>query len=375
MADLHVIPKAKRVPSKDLYVITRAHLERAMEDFDAKVPHDFADSTDYDLVYQGRRYPPKAILGLAGKYALGRVLTHDDFSSGEDSACFRILRDRGFDVGLKPAPPLDFQIGQLYNRGEHIHQAFGGQMRGGICTPKRVPAIFLFTGKSGDQFGYVDAWSADRTVYSFAGEGQEGDMAMKGGNRAIRDHAADGKELHLFEALGKGQPIRYLGAFDYSGHREVPGVDKHGKHRKVLVFDLVPRGEFKPTADPEALNRMTRQLASKRWEAPPKGQAHPERVPQAQGEAIKRDPLVRAYVLHLANGICELCEQRAPFQDSDGDWYLEVHHVKQLAHGGPDTTENAVALCPNCHRAVHHAGDSLRLVQALYGKVGRILRP
>jgi 5-methylcytosine-specific restriction endonuclease McrA len=30
------------------------------------------------------------------------------------------------------------------------------------------------------------------------------------------------------------------------------------------------------------------------------------------------------------------------------------HHVKQLAHGGEDTVENAIAVCPNCHRKAHH---------------------
>ncbi|MEO1942713.1 MAG: HNH endonuclease [Candidatus Thioglobus sp.] len=30
-----------------------------------------------------------------------------------------------------------------------------------------------------------------------------------------------------------------------------------------------------------------------------------------------------------------------------------MHHIHQLADGGEDTTENAVALCPNCHRMMH----------------------
>jgi 5-methylcytosine-specific restriction protein A len=35
---------------------------------------------------------------------------------------------------------------------------------------------------------------------------------------------------------------------------------------------------------------------------------------------------------------------------------LEVHHKKQLSEGGEDTVENAIALCPNCHREAHY-GD------------------
>ena len=40
-------------------------------------------------------------------------------------------------------------------------------------------------------------------------------------------------------------------------------------------------------------------------------------------------------------------------QNIDGTHYLEVHHIDQLAKGGADTVENAVALCPNCHRKMH----------------------
>jgi 5-methylcytosine-specific restriction protein A len=33
---------------------------------------------------------------------------------------------------------------------------------------------------------------------------------------------------------------------------------------------------------------------------------------------------------------------------------LEVHHKIRLADGGFDTVENAIAVCPNCHRQCHH---------------------
>lgn len=69
----------------------------------------------------------------------------------------------------------------------------------------------------------------------------------------------------------------------------------------------------------------------------------------------ERNPDVVAEVLHRANGICERCKNPAPFlRRSDGSPYLEVHHIDQLAHGGPDTVENAEALCPNCHRKFHY---------------------
>ncbi len=64
---------------------------------------------------------------------------------------------------------------------------------------------------------------------------------------------------------------------------------------------------------------------------------------------------VVATVLLRANGTCETCKSPAPFlRRADSTPYLEVHHILPLARNGPDTVENATALCPNCHRRAHH---------------------
>lgn len=68
-----------------------------------------------------------------------------------------------------------------------------------------------------------------------------------------------------------------------------------------------------------------------------------------------RNPDVVAEVLYRAKGKCEKCPNFAPFKrKSDGSPYLEVHHKQPLAKDGDDTVENAIALCPNCHREAHY---------------------
>lgn len=86
--------------------------------------------------------------------------------------------------------------------------------------------------------------------------------------------------------------------------------------------------------------------------APPPGNEVPPRDPLAH-DGFYRDPAVRAWALRRADGRCEACGVRAPFELADGTPYLEVHHLRRLADGGPDTLENTAALCPNCHREVH----------------------
>ena len=69
----------------------------------------------------------------------------------------------------------------------------------------------------------------------------------------------------------------------------------------------------------------------------------------------RRNPDVVAEVRIRANGICEYCRKSAPFfRPSNGQPFLEVHHKKRLADGGEDTVENAIAVCPNCHRELHY---------------------
>ena len=66
-----------------------------------------------------------------------------------------------------------------------------------------------------------------------------------------------------------------------------------------------------------------------------------------------RDRYVAALAKRRARGRCELCRKAAPFRNATGEPYLESHHIEWLAHGGSDTIENTVALCPNCHRKMH----------------------
>jgi len=77
-------------------------------------------------------------------------------------------------------------------------------------------------------------------------------------------------------------------------------------------------------------------------------------VIQVISRGFKRNADVIAEVLSRANGICEKCGSKAPFmRKKDNTPYLEVHHKTNLADGGHDTLENAMALCPNCHRELH----------------------
>jgi 5-methylcytosine-specific restriction protein A len=122
-----------------------------------------------------------------------------------------------------------------------------------------------------------------------------------------------------------------------------------------------------------AFEMAAREEANQKNLAEPCGRPVPKAM-RVMVTQFQRDPLVQAWVLQQARGICEGCEQPAPFQGTDGLPYLELHYIWQLAEGGPDSVTNAVALCPNCHRAIHHGANALALIAWLYDNVARLMR-
>jgi len=86
-----------------------------------------------------------------------------------------------------------------------------------------------------------------------------------------------------------------------------------------------------------------------------------------------RDRAVKTWVLQVANGLCGGCDDAAPFMGSDGLPYLDVHHVMSLSSHSSDTTANAAALCPNCHRRCHSSIDRDEFKLGLYQKIARFI--
>jgi hypothetical protein len=83
--------------------VGRDHVERAIQEYDRLGPekffsvHGFAPTTTYDLVWDERRYPPKAILGTAYEFATGERLASGDFEGGKSGAV-KVLGELGFTV-------------------------------------------------------------------------------------------------------------------------------------------------------------------------------------------------------------------------------------------------------------------------------------
>ena len=83
--------------------VTRADVQRAIQEYDRLGAQEFfaergfAPTTTYELLWEGRPYPPKAILGVAYELATGRRLASSDFEGGKSGAV-KVLGSLDFTV-------------------------------------------------------------------------------------------------------------------------------------------------------------------------------------------------------------------------------------------------------------------------------------
>src|SRR6266516_7264112 len=83
--------------------VTRDDVLRAIQEYDRLgseqffSEHGFGPSRSYELVWDERRYPHKAILGTAYELATGQRLASGDFEGGKSGAV-KVLGQLGFTV-------------------------------------------------------------------------------------------------------------------------------------------------------------------------------------------------------------------------------------------------------------------------------------
>lgn len=222
----------------------------------------------------------------------------------------------------------------------------------------------IFTGSSGEQYGYADGPNGDGTFW-YTGEGQVGDMRMVSGNRAVRDHETAGKALHLFEALGSRNRgfVQHVSEARYIDHHEQLAPDRNGTLRRALVFRLELLSSDKGVPPASVADQLSAHPGGL-WSLPMRD-LYQRAVSSARDSSssaharivYERAAAVKVYVLRRATGVCEGCSTPAPFVTRDGRPYLEPHHTRRRADGGPDNPNWVIALCPTCHKRVHYGID------------------
>ena len=205
---------------------------------------------------------------------------------------------------------------------------------------------------------YDDVWKGD--VLHYTGMGQKGDQSIDFmQNKTLANSGTNGVEVHLFEVFTRKKYV-YQGRVKLVEEPyRAPQNDFEGVTRQVWLFPVgVYQGELTPIPEEVFLdNQSLKEKAVKRQSTKEllkaiKVSSDTQKRPVLSSQYV-RDPVVSELAKRRAKGICQLCNQDAPFSYPSGEPYLEAHHIIWLSRDGLDTLENTVALCPNCHRKMH----------------------
>lgn len=262
-------------------------------------------------------------------------------------------------------------VGQVLSEIE-VHNVFECQTTLGIRMSKKNNLFVIMSG-SAKETVYNDVWDGDVLLYNGTDINSDdfANQSLKTGkgnnNSQLRAvwYTPEGNKPQIFlfvkkevnKCVFKGEVILCKEPYIQPRHDDPT--------RSVWIFPLKAveiNGESNLESFAQAesaaakmnIDDLYKRVKGKAKQKQPGGS---NRKYIATSVYYERDPEIAAYAKLRAKGCCDLCHQRAPFQDCNGKPYLESHHVVWLSKGGSDEIENVVALCPNCHRKIHVVND------------------
>ncbi|MFC5707608.1 DUF3427 domain-containing protein [Aeromonas eucrenophila] len=205
--------------------LTRDHILRAAETYQrlgGEVP-TYQNSTVYDLLVGERRYPPKAILGLAAQELLGYEFPSSKFSGGLKSPCFNILETLGFTIVTKDVP-LRLLPHHLYSReevaailapGTSFTPGAGSWGLSGIISkaPGERDFVFFVTLGMHESNDYDDALTADGFLIWKSQNQQTPETPQI---QRLVEHDESRHNVRLFLRTSKKEDYTYMGPLAFN---------------------------------------------------------------------------------------------------------------------------------------------------------------
>lgn len=342
----------------------------------------YGDSTGYDLICLGERYPPKAIFGLALSSILNESIYSNHFTGGLGSECFKVLTKLGFDIVNKSGQSINelnnvqekspvikatskrpiiigdvqgIQKGDWFkDRKEMMPSSFHRVWTSGIDGNGREgAAAIVLSGGYADDVDY-----GDEIIYTGAGGNKDG--------KQISDQSwSQSGNAGLLTSMDQGLPVRVVRGYQhksefspksgylYSGlFRVVDSWEETGKEGfKICRYKLVYSDE-----NPISTNNKILDFDA------PKGSTE-RRV----GTILRmvRDSNISRRIKELYAHQCQVCS--TAIRTKSG-FYSEGAHIKPLGrpHNGDDSIDNLLCLCPNHHvmfdKGMFSVGDDFSLL-------------
>jgi uncharacterized protein with ParB-like and HNH nuclease domain len=355
--------------------ITRAAVLAAIEEYDQLgqdeflVKYGFDRARSYLLVYDGKAYDSKAIVGVAHRFVSGqRALAARDFSGGE-ATVGQLLRRLGFTVqvgDLTAGRPVSLLTKLNVYRSEGLPalyqpitllwafaRAAGGEPRlvSWEETQRQVAELVKRYGRPGE---------GDRVYYPVAALYNAGLWDLQTDSGMVPN--AHGSSV-LQRWFDEHQPRSGLVKPVYELVRD-SAEDRAAAVRALTETYFV---DADPTALIGELGLSGQQTGSPAEAALRVRAAEYQRLcdradvfwtgrDSARANRTSADPVhsaaARQAVLLRSEGRCENPDCTGDVHDltDRGDPILEIDHIHDLALGGQDNPAQMIALCPNCHK-------------------------
>lgn len=300
-----------------------------------------------DLLTYLQRFRPDDEDAIYKELKQHKLATFEDIVSGFEQKFSAWAHDR--------TRANDFVIGEKYDAYQILIFANTYDTRAGgmfVIETKEMPAYVVIKATL-EGGAYANEWLESgfrlkyflKSINGVFGEDYKANAAILNNLRI---------PILTFVRDSADEPFTYFGIFNYRDIVRQDGAKYFILERANIRQDTdMITSDYLQRSFQTSIDRSIKSGREKRLARLAKADKRPA-VVRVVATSYERNPDVVAEVLHRAEGRCEMCNSLAPFKRrSDGSPYLEVHHKIQLAAGGDDTVENAIALCPNCHRKSH----------------------
>jgi len=184
----------------------------------------YEDSTTYDLVVNENHYPPKVIFGIALSKSINEEILSHHFVGGEDSPCFKRLRELGYTIEPKDLASLDSLVLHKEYTREDISRILDPQYkfvkgggRWGITgiinnKPNDGDVVIITTIGNYDGNPYKDSITEDGYL---RWQSQKQQKPTDKSIIELSEFDSSQNNLHLFLRTSEGVPYTYMGTLTF----------------------------------------------------------------------------------------------------------------------------------------------------------------
>lgn len=337
--------------------ITRSAVLKAIAEYDELgraaflTKYGYGEARSYVLVHEGRRYDSKAIAGVAHQWSsMGRPLTANGFNGGVNTVV-KWLTKLGFTVeGVGSSTtsvwglycnPKKFDIDRLRQDGRELRSWTISQFKKAVAPGDRF--VLLRSGDSGGLMAYG----------RFTGHVQ---------------HGLQGEEEYWQDDHGPADHVPLV--IDEWVDPVIPRADLfQAASLQATTLYRMPGGALPHRLTDEAWRAVMKIVSDADKHVPhdvPAGTVKPARVMSTVQRVVRSSSVVRT-VKEWHEHRCQVCEFR--IEVPGGTFWSEGAHIQAIGspYNGPDTTDNVLCLCPNCHvmfdNGVITLGDDLNVIR------------